>query len=113
MRPRCRLRNNAMPPGSGQYGTYEQYGGRNERDNKENRPNHHGSDQHRRRNRYGCESATSSTVGDEHTVPSALYYLRVRASCSQLHSPGEVFAPSIASPRGTLSPVADAARERW
>ena len=69
MRPRCRLRNAAMPPGSGQYGTCEQYGRRNERDDKESRRNHHASNQHRRRNRYGCESATSSTVGDEHTVP--------------------------------------------
>ena len=69
MRPRCLLGNNAMPPGPGQYGTCEQYGGRNERDDKENRCNHHSRDQHRRRKRYGCESATSSTVGDEHTVP--------------------------------------------
>ena len=72
MRPRCRLRNNATAPGSWQYGTCEQYGGRNERDDQENRPNHHGSDQHRRRNRDGYETATSPTVGDEHTVPISL-----------------------------------------
>jgi hypothetical protein len=69
MRPRCRLRNTATRPGSAQYGTREQYGGRNERHDKEHRRNHDASDQHRRGKRDGCEGATSPTVGDEHTVP--------------------------------------------
>ena len=85
-----------MPPGSAQYGTCEQYGGRNERDDHESRRNDHGSDQRRRRKRYGYESATSSTVGDEHTVPiRTLLPARARLlfSIAQPWEAGDVRAP--------------------
>jgi hypothetical protein len=45
---------------------------------------------------------------------SALYYLRVRASCSQLHSPGEEFAPAehLVPPRVGREVLARRAAER-